>query len=52
MSNVKDIKEVITPEHAVLIFKRHGIKLNNEQARNILDFMAKIAKLVVDQYDK
>lgn len=42
----------ITPEKAVEILKQHGTKVTVAEAKLILDFMYKIAKLSVEQYIK
>lgn len=52
MSKVKDFKNIISIEEALEIFKRNGLIFNREQVREILEFMDKIAKLVVEEYVK
>ena len=50
MSKVKDFKGIISIDEALEIFKRNGLIFNREQVREILEFMDKIAKLVVEEY--
>ena len=52
MSKVKDFKGIISIDEALEIFKRNGLIFNREQVREILEFMDKIAKLVVEEYVK
>ncbi|GAA3984592.1 hypothetical protein GCM10022246_40420 [Pedobacter ginsengiterrae] len=52
MSKVKDFKNIISIDDTVEIFKRNGLIFNREQVREILEFMDKIAKLVVEEYVK
>jgi len=42
----------ITPQQAVNILKEHGTVATIEEAKIILDFMYKIAKLSVETYIK
>lgn len=42
-------KRSLTPEKAVEILKKHGTIITIEEAKLILDFMYKIAKLSVEQ---
>lgn len=52
MSKVKDFKGIISVDEALEILKRNGLIFNREQVREILEFMDKIAKLVVEEYVK
>jgi hypothetical protein len=45
-------KRSVTPEKAVKILQEHGTIVSLEEAKIILDFMYKIAKLSVEQYIK
>ncbi len=45
-----NIKYSITPEQAVKILREHGTIVTIEEAKLILEFMYKIAKLSVKQY--
>jgi len=45
-------KRSVTPEKAVKILQEHGTIVSLEEAKIILDFMYKIAKLSLDQYIK
>jgi hypothetical protein len=45
-------KRSITPEKAVEILQGYGTIISLEEAKIILDFMYKIAKLSLDQYIK
>lgn len=45
-------KRTITPEKAVKILQEHGTIITLEEAKLILDFMYKFAKLSVNQYVK
>lgn len=49
MSKGKDFKGIISIEEAMDIFKLNGLIFNREQVREILGFMDKIAKLVVEE---
>lgn len=40
----------ITPERVVKILKEHGTEVTLEEARIILDFMRKLARITVNQY--
>ncbi|WP_179415421.1 hypothetical protein HDF19_21170 [Mucilaginibacter sp. E4BP6] len=42
-------KRNITPEKAVQILQKKGIKIELEDAKNLLDFMYFLAKLIVEQ---
>ncbi len=52
MSKVKDFKNIISIDEALEVFERNGLIFNREQVREILEFMDKIAKLVVEEYVK
>jgi len=52
MSKVKDFKGIISIDEALEIFKHNGLIFNREQVREILEYMDKIAKLVVEEYVK
>nr|MCS3814772.1 hypothetical protein [Mucilaginibacter sp. X4EP1] len=45
-------RRTITPEKAVEILKQHGTTVTIAEAKLILDFMYKIAKLSVEHYIK
>lgn len=45
-------KRTLTPEKAVEILKKYGTIVTVEEAKLILDFMYKLAKLSVEQYVK
>ncbi len=40
----------ITPEKALGILQKHGLKVTLEQARIILDFLYKLAHVAVNSY--
>ena len=42
-------KRSVTPEKAVKILHEHGTIITLEEAKKILDFMYKFAKLAIDQ---
>jgi hypothetical protein len=43
-------KRNITPEQAVKILQKNGIKCDEKEAQKILDFLYFLAKLSVNQY--
>lgn len=45
-------RRTITPQKAVDILKQHGTNVTLEEAKQILEFMYKIAKLSVETYIK
>jgi hypothetical protein len=45
-------KPRVTPERAVDILSKHGVKVTLEQAAQILAFMEKFAQIAIDQYMK
>ncbi|EHQ24804.1 hypothetical protein Mucpa_0615 [Mucilaginibacter paludis DSM 18603] len=45
-------KRSITPEKAVEILKKHGTEITVDQAKLMLDFLYKFAKLALDQVFK
>ncbi|MGY4386222.1 hypothetical protein ACVWYN_003272 [Pedobacter sp. UYP24] len=50
MSKTKDFKNIISIDEAFEIFKCNGLIFNRDQVWEILEFMDKIAKLVVEEY--
>ena len=42
--------EKITPERAMELLRKRGVEVSKEQAALILDFMRKLANMVVGQY--
>lgn len=42
--------EKMTPERAMEILRKQGMEVSSEQARQILDFLYKLAGLAVAQY--
>jgi hypothetical protein len=45
-------KRKVTPQRAMEILKRSGLKVTEEEVEIILDFMYKLSKLTVDNYLK
>lgn len=45
-------KTILTPEKVVKILKKHGTNLSIEEAKKVLDFYKKFAKLWLNQVFK
>ncbi len=43
------LEQKITPEKAVEILKEHGTNINLDEARIMLDFLYKLATLILNQ---
>jgi len=52
MSTRHHVKRTITAAKAVETLRRYGTKISEEDAENILDFMYKMSKLTVDNFNK
>lgn len=45
-------KKPVTPERAVEILKKHNVKVTIEQAKKVLEFMEKFARIAIEVYMK
>ncbi|GAA4090709.1 hypothetical protein GCM10022392_10460 [Mucilaginibacter panaciglaebae] len=45
-------KQPVTPERAVQILQKHNVKVTIEQAKKILEFMEKFARIAIEVYMK
>lgn len=52
MGKKTDFGKIVSAEHAIAVFRRNKLVFKPDQAREILLFMAKIAKLVVEENEK
>jgi len=45
-----NVKEILTPEKVLMILEKHGTKVTIDEAKEVCEFIKKLAKITVLSY--